>query len=82
MLSREGVQNLGVDSFTDFWNMTQDTGKVKHAFQTRGLFGGGEKQPQKAPRASGPHPRSHWGQYAAFPDARISLLIWPPEARM
>ena len=22
------------------------------------------------------HPRSHWSQYAAFPDMRISMLIW------
>ena len=33
-----------------------------------------------APQTSSLHPRSHWSQYAAFPDMRISLMIWSSEA--
>ena len=41
-----------------------------------------ERQPRSgawALQTSGLHPRSHWGQYAAFADMRISLLIWSSE---
>ena len=43
-------------------------------------FAGGEKQHRnlelQALQSSSLHPRSRWGQYAAVPDMRISLLIW------
>ena len=36
---------------------------------------------KRALRASSPHPKSHGGRYAAFPDMRISLLIWSSQCR-
>ena len=30
----------------------------------------------QALQTSSLHPRSHWGQHAAFPDMRITLMIW------
>ena len=43
-------------------------------------FAGREKQPQSgALQTRSLHPRSHWSQYAAFPDMRISLTSWSSE---